>query len=88
MDIDPKLDEVYKKWAARSSGPAGGGSYRGGATNDPQQSHPGREAWQARFGDNLQAPVRQPSKHNRHKKRKPKVGFQLQVRFVVIGQLG
>ncbi|KAL9984013.1 hypothetical protein ACROYT_G006267 [Oculina patagonica] len=71
-DINPELDEVYKKWAARSSGPTGGGSYRGGATNEPQQSHSGREAWQARFGDNLQAPVRQPSKHNRHKKRKPK----------------
>ena len=59
-----KMDEVYKKWEARSSGPSSGGNYRGGATNDTQQS-----AWQR---DNLQRPIRQPSKY-RARKRKPKV---------------
>ena len=71
------MDEVYKKWEARSSGPATSGSYRGGASNDPQQSHNGREAWQARFGNNLQVPNRQPSRHRPKKRNKPKVGFQL-----------
>ena len=61
MDMD-KMNEVYKKWEARSSGPTTGGNYRGGATNDTHQS-----AWQR---DNL--PSRQPSKF-RARKRKPKV---------------
>ena len=60
-----KMDAVYKKWEARSSGPSGG-NYRGGASNDTQQT-----AWQR---DNLQAPIRQSSKY-RARKRKPKVGF-------------
>jgi len=63
-----KIDAVYKKWEARSSGPSNGGNYRGGASNDTQQT-----AWQR---DNLQAPTRQPSKY-RARKRKPKVGFKI-----------
>ena len=63
-----KMDAVYKKWEARSSGPASCGNYRGGASNDTQQS-----AWQR---DNSQAPIRQPSKY-RARKRKPKVGFKI-----------
>lgn len=65
-----KMDAVYKKWEARSSGPTSCGNYRGGASNDTQQS-----AWQR---DNSQAPIRQPSKY-RARKRKPKVhvGFKI-----------
>jgi len=66
LDMD-KMDEVYKKWEARSSGPSSGGNYRAGFTNDTQQS-----AWQR---DNLQGPIRQPSKY-RARKRKPKVGVK------------
>ena len=65
LDMD-KMDAVYKKWEARSSGPTS--NYRGGASNDTQQS-----AWQR---DNLQAPIRQPSKY-RARKRKPKAGFKI-----------
>ena len=61
--MNPKLEEVYKKWEARSSGPGSGGHYMGSATNEPQQAHYG--------------PIRQPSRHNRPKKRRPKVSFQL-----------
>ena len=63
LDMD-KMDAVYKKWEARSSGPSSYGNYRGVASNDTQQS-----AWQR---DSLQAPIRQPSKY-RARKRKPKV---------------
>lgn len=66
------LDEVYKKWQGRSSGPACGENYGGSSTNEPQV--PGRDAWLKKFGGNLQAPIRQPSRH-RPKKRKPKVRF-------------
>ncbi|XP_020610069.1 glycerol-3-phosphate acyltransferase 1, mitochondrial-like isoform X1 [Orbicella faveolata] len=62
LDMD-KMDAVYKKWEARSSGPTSSGNYRVGASNDTQQT-----AWQR---DNLQAPIRQPSKY-RARKRKPK----------------
>lgn len=67
LDMD-KMDAVYKKWEARSSGPTSSGNYRVGASNDTQQT-----AWQR---DNVQAPIRQPSKY-RARKRKPKVGFEI-----------
>ena len=62
------LDAVYKKWQNRAD-PAGGGIYTGGDANDL-----GRKAWQDKFGDNIQAPERAPSRF-RPRKRKNKVCF-------------
>ena len=62
------LDAVYKKWQNRAD-PAGGGIYTGGDANDL-----GRKAWQDKFGDNIQAPQRAPSRF-RPRKRKNKVCF-------------
>lgn len=61
------IEAVIKKWEARS-GPSSGVNYA--AVNGGDQ--PGKKAWQDKFGDNLQAPQRLPSKF-RQKRRKPKV---------------
>lgn len=60
------IEAVIKKWEARS-GPSSGVNYA--AVNGGDQ--PGKKAWQDKFGDNLQAPQRLPSKF-RQKRRKPK----------------
>lgn len=60
------IEAVIKKWEARS-GPSSGVNYA--ALNGGDQ--PGKKAWQDKFGDNLQAPQRLPSKF-RQKRRKPK----------------
>ena len=62
------LDAVYKKWQNRAD-PAGGGIYTAGDANDL-----GRKLWQDKFGDNIQAPQRAPSRF-RPRKRKNKVCF-------------
>ena len=62
------LDAVYKKWQNRAD-PTGGGIYTAGDANDL-----GRKAWQDKFGDNIQAPQRAPSRF-RPRKRKNKVCF-------------
>lgn len=61
--MDPKLEEVFKKWEAHSSGPSR-------AAND-EESQRQREERQREFRDNLEAPFRKPSRH-RPRKRKSK----------------
>lgn len=50
--MDPKLEEVFKKWEAHSSGPSR-------AAND-EESQRQREERQRKFRDNLEAPFRSP----------------------------
>ena len=63
------VEEVIKKWQAHADPrpSSSGGDY---GANDTINH--GRKAWQEKFGDNLQAPHRQPSRY-RPKKRKSKV---------------
>lgn len=77
------LDAVYKKWQNRAD-LTGGGIYTAGDSNDL-----GRKAWQDKFGDNIQAPQRVPSRF-RPRKRKNKqadLSFQplTEVKFHVPG---
>ena len=66
-DLMKNVEAVIKKWEAKAD-PSSAGSFAASDTGN----HPGKKAWQDKFGDNLQPPRRQPSKY-RPKKRKPKV---------------
>lgn len=61
--MDPKLEEVFKKWEAHSSGPS--------RVANNEESQRQREERQREFRDNLDAPFRKPSRH-RPRKRKSK----------------
>ena len=65
-DAMKNVEAVIKKWQDRAD-PTSGGNYRASIGNDA-----GKKAWQEKFGANLQAPQRAPSRY-RPKKRKPKV---------------